>query len=35
LETRLRAEVIRRAQDFSPSADLGDRIGARVRRRRR
>jgi hypothetical protein len=35
LEAQLRAEVIRRAQEFSPSADLGDRIGARVRRRRR
>lgn len=35
LETQLRTEVIRRSQEFSPSADLGDRIGARVRRRRR
>lgn len=35
LETQLRTEVIRRSQEFSPSADLGEHIGARVRRRRR
>jgi hypothetical protein len=35
LEARLRAEVTRRAQEFSPSADLGDRIEGRVRHRRR
>jgi hypothetical protein len=35
LETQLRTEVIRRSQEFLPSADLGDRIDARVRRRRR
>jgi hypothetical protein len=35
LQDRLRAEVTRRAQEFSPSADLPDRIGARVRQRRR
>jgi hypothetical protein len=35
LHDRLRAETTRRAQEFSPSADLGDRIGARVRQRRR
>jgi hypothetical protein len=35
LEARLRAEVTRRAQEFSPSADLGDRIAARVRQRQR
>jgi hypothetical protein len=35
LEARLRAEVTRRAHEFSPSADLGDRIEGRVRHRRR
>jgi hypothetical protein len=35
LESQLRTEVIRRSQEFSPSADLGDRIGARVRQRHR
>jgi hypothetical protein len=35
LESQLRTEVIRRSQEFSPSADLGDRIGVRVRRRQR
>lgn len=35
LETQLRTEVMRRSQEFSPSSDLGERIGVRVRRRRR
>jgi hypothetical protein len=35
LQDRLRAEVTRRAQEFTPSAVLPDRIGARVRQRRR
>ncbi|HEX6418636.1 MAG TPA: hypothetical protein VFZ77_09070 [Acidimicrobiales bacterium] len=35
LEVRLRAELRRRAHEFSASVDLGDRIRARVRERRR
>jgi hypothetical protein len=35
LEARLRSEVTRRAEEFTPSGDLGDRIEARVLQRRR
>jgi hypothetical protein len=35
LEERLRTAVMRRSEGFEPSADLPERIGARVRRRRR
>jgi hypothetical protein len=35
LEERLRTAVVRRSDEFEPSDDLPDRIGARVRHRRR